>query len=61
MLNNEQKENLKKECENINSKIYDNFYDIVFKYHKNCLTEQQVKDFALITHNLPINRTHLQI
>lgn len=44
MLNNEQKENLKKECENINSKIYDNFYDIVFKYHKNCLTEQQVKD-----------------
>ena len=31
MLNNEQKENLKRECENINNKIYDKkFYDIVF-------------------------------
>lgn len=45
MLNNEQKENLKRECENINNKIYDKkFYDIVFKYHENFLTEKQVKD-----------------
>lgn len=45
MLNDEQKENLKRECENINNKIYDmNFYDIIFKYHENFLTEKQVKD-----------------
>lgn len=44
-MTNEQKENLKRECENINNKIYDKkFYDIVFKYHENFLTEKQVKD-----------------
>lgn len=49
MLNNEQKENLKKECENINNKIYDKkFYDIVFKYHENFLNEAQVKDLINI-------------
>ena len=48
MMTNEQKENLKKECENINSKIYDNFYDVVFKYHENFLTEKQVKDLINI-------------
>lgn len=49
MMTNQQKENLKKECENINNKIYDKkFYDIVFKYHENFLNEAQVKDLINI-------------
>lgn len=49
MITEKQKGNLKTECKNINNKIYDmNFYNIVFKYHENFLTEKQVKDLINI-------------